>query len=104
MSEESIFLDESGDFGSNSKYYLVTLVFHNQDKPIEDISKKPSGRERMAYEVAAECGRVTTKALADAAGVGRQTASSTLKAMARRGLLVWHGHGVNDPSQYYTVQ
>ena len=36
LSKESIFLDESGDFGSNSKYYLVTLVFHNQDEPIND--------------------------------------------------------------------
>ena len=36
LSVESIFLDESGDFGSNSKYYLVTLVFHNQNKPIDE--------------------------------------------------------------------
>ena len=40
MSEESIFLDESGDFGSNSKYYLVTLVFHNQDNPIDEALTK----------------------------------------------------------------
>ena len=40
MSEESIFLDESGDFGSNSKYYLVTLVFHDQGKPIDDALAK----------------------------------------------------------------
>ena len=54
LSEESIFLDESGDFGSNSKYYLVTLVFHDQGKPIADALAKlnrelgylgfPSGR------------------------------------------------------------
>ncbi len=31
LSELSIFLDESGDVGSNSRYYLVTLVFHEQD-------------------------------------------------------------------------
>lgn len=30
MSELSIFIDESGDFGSNSEYYLLTLVFHDQ--------------------------------------------------------------------------
>lgn len=42
MSEESIFLDESGDFGSNSKYYLVTLVFHDQNKPIDDALVKLS--------------------------------------------------------------
>ena len=33
MSELSIFIDESGDFGSYntmSPYYLVTFLFHNQ--------------------------------------------------------------------------
>lgn len=33
----SIFIDESGDFGeyrSHSPYYIVTLVFHNQDEDI----------------------------------------------------------------------
>ncbi len=34
MKELSIFVDESGDFGMNdvhSPYYIVTMVFHNQD-------------------------------------------------------------------------
>ena len=34
MAELSIFIDESGDFGANSKYYLMTLVFHEQRAPI----------------------------------------------------------------------
>lgn len=37
MSELSIFVDESGDFGkveNNSPYYLVSLVFHNQTDDI----------------------------------------------------------------------
>lgn len=39
MSDLSIFVDESGDSG-NSKYYLITLVFHDQDKPIiNDIER-----------------------------------------------------------------
>lgn len=42
MVEESIFLDESGDFGSNSRYYIVTLVFHDQRKPIGDAIAKLS--------------------------------------------------------------
>lgn len=33
MSDLSIFVDESGDSG-NSKYYLITLVFHDQDMTI----------------------------------------------------------------------
>ena len=43
MAELSIFIDESGDFGKyseNSPYYIITLVFHNQDISIkEDITK-----------------------------------------------------------------
>lgn len=34
MSELSIFVDESGDVGTGSKYYLLTLVFHNQTEEI----------------------------------------------------------------------
>ena len=44
----SVFIDESGDFGivgDASKYYLITLVFHNQEKDIssniEKIVDKP---------------------------------------------------------------
>lgn len=33
--ELSIFIDESGDFFECSKYYLMTLVLHEQDKSIE---------------------------------------------------------------------
>ena len=39
MAELSIFIDESGDFGKyseNSPYYIITLVFHNQDISIKD--------------------------------------------------------------------
>ena len=43
MSELSIFIDESGDFGETRDvrdYYLVTFVFHDQNKDISsDISK-----------------------------------------------------------------
>lgn len=35
LSELSIFVDESGDFGSRSDYYVLTLVFHNQAQPID---------------------------------------------------------------------
>ncbi len=36
MLEISLFADESGESGSESKYYLLTLVFHEQD---DDISR-----------------------------------------------------------------
>lgn len=32
--EISIFVDESGEIGTESKYYLLTLLFHEQDKNI----------------------------------------------------------------------
>ena len=35
VSAGSIFIDESGEFGDNSKYYLVTLVLHDQSEPID---------------------------------------------------------------------
>jgi hypothetical protein len=34
LSELSIFTDETGDGGTNSSYYIVTLVFHDQTKDI----------------------------------------------------------------------
>lgn len=39
MNELSIFVDESGDFGINSKaskYYVVSMVFHNQNYNIKE--------------------------------------------------------------------
>ena len=35
MSELSIFIDESGDYGPNSDFYLLTLVFHDQRSSID---------------------------------------------------------------------
>lgn len=38
MNELSIFIDESGDFGeynSHSPYYIITMVFHNQNEDIQ---------------------------------------------------------------------
>ncbi|TPF93035.1 hypothetical protein BG22_08160 [Bifidobacterium sp. UTBIF-78] len=34
MSELSVFVDESGEWGKLSEYYLITLVFHVQSEPI----------------------------------------------------------------------
>lgn len=43
MKELSIFIDESGDFGDykfHSPYYIITMVFHNQDTYIEEAVSK----------------------------------------------------------------
>lgn len=39
MKELSVFIDESGDFGeysNHSPYYIITMVFHNQELSIQD--------------------------------------------------------------------
>lgn len=38
--ELSVCIDESGDIGSGSEYYLVSLVFHDQSEPIGDLVEK----------------------------------------------------------------
>ena len=43
MKELSIFVDESGDFGEysyHSPYYIITMVFHNQDNDISEVVNK----------------------------------------------------------------
>lgn len=43
MGELSVFVDESGNMGEDSKYYLLTFLFHDQSK---DISGVVSSYER----------------------------------------------------------
>ncbi len=44
--ELSIFVDESGDYGSKARYYLLTLVFHDQavrvTGPVAGYEAKPA--------------------------------------------------------------
>ncbi|MBQ8924207.1 MAG: DUF3800 domain-containing protein [Lachnospiraceae bacterium] len=43
MKELSIFIDESGDFGKydfKSPYYIITMVFHDQEQDIRDAVNK----------------------------------------------------------------
>ncbi len=50
MKELSIFIDESGDFGpytKHSPYYLVTMVFHDQRKSIDQALR--TLRDKMMY-------------------------------------------------------
>lgn len=52
MKELSIFIDESGDFGqtvNQSPYYIVTLVFHNQN---DDITEKVANLKRWLADEA----------------------------------------------------
>ena len=53
MSNLSIFVDESGDFGkyaAHSPYYIVTMVFHDQSKDISsNIQKLNSDIQSLGY-------------------------------------------------------
>lgn len=43
MSELSIFIDESGDFGQydyRAPYYIISMVFHNQALDLSDEIRK----------------------------------------------------------------
>lgn len=45
--ELSVFIDESGNLGNDSKYYIVGLVFHDQD---ESFTDEAFGYERLLSE------------------------------------------------------
>ena len=54
MSDLSIFVDESGDFGTyepHAPFYLFTLVFHNQNHSIvEQIKHLERGLSDIGFE------------------------------------------------------
>ena len=39
LSDLGIFIDESGDVGSNSEFYLITMILHDQASSIERRNK-----------------------------------------------------------------
>ena len=55
MNELSIFVDESGDFGTyepHAPFYLFTLVFHNQNNSIkEQVEHLEHGLSDMGFDV-----------------------------------------------------
>lgn len=40
MSDLGLFIDESGDVGSNSEFYLITMILHDQASSIEQQEQK----------------------------------------------------------------
>lgn len=50
MKELSIFIDESGDFGEydyHSPWYIVTMVFHEQDASIQEPMEYLNREDRL---------------------------------------------------------
>lgn len=54
MGKLSIFVDESGDFGaysSHSPYYIITMIFHAQDKDIQqNIKHLDEALKNLGYD------------------------------------------------------
>lgn len=54
MHNLSIFVDESGDFGEyshHSPYYIITMLFHDQDKDTKLLVQKlDSEIQSLGYE------------------------------------------------------
>lgn len=46
--ELSVFIDESGDTGTDSRFYLLTFVFHNQRTPLTAPIEKYESRLKNA--------------------------------------------------------
>lgn len=59
--------------------------------------------EITALQCVYSTGRITTSELAKLTGKGAETCSKTLKKLAGKGALVWHGTSRNDPSQFYSL-
>ena len=50
MSDLGIFIDESGDVGSSSEFYLITLVFHDQSPwPLVDAFELADCAEEQLF-------------------------------------------------------
>lgn len=79
MSELSIFVDESGDFGIHSDYYLLTLVFHEQS---HSIAEQLSRFEQRVLEL----GLPSSQVVHAGPIVRREGEFSSLSLSARRAL------------------
>lgn len=67
-------------------------------------SRKPTPVERIALDIVARDGKVSTRILADSAAVSTKTASGVLASLSEQGLLTWHGSSQRDPKQYYSAR
>lgn len=75
-----------------------------EDRISPEILKSLGEYELIAVQAAYARGRVSTKELAKLIGRSAKSASSTLKALGDKGLLIWHGTSKNDPVQYYSLK
>lgn len=69
----------------------------------EDIYRELNEYERAAMQYVYNKGRITTRELVTLINRSSVLSSKTLKALACKELLVWHGNNSNDPAQYYSL-
>lgn len=65
------------------------------------LSRMPLSCSPVRYVYAH--GKISTKVFVASTGKGSTLASKTLKGLAAKGLLAWHGSSQNDPSQFYVL-
>ena len=86
---------------------IASRVLRRKDSIVDSVGK--DAYESLGeYEIAAlqyvyARGRITTRELRDFTGKSLSTCAKTLKGLAAKGVLVWHGTSQNDPSQYYSL-
>lgn len=69
----------------------------------EDAYRELSEYERAAIQYVYGKGSITTRELAARINRSSVFSSKTLKGLAKKKLLTWHGNSPNDPSQYYSL-
>ena len=62
-----------------------------------------SGPEREIISYLYSKNRINTKIASDLLGKGRTYVNRILKKLSDEEVLIWHGTGANDPTQYYTL-
>lgn len=67
-----------------------------------DVMNDLNSYEFAAVQLAMNRGRVTTKELGEHINKGSSLCARTLRQLAAKKILKWHGSSTHDPSQYYT--
>ena len=67
------------------------------------LQKNPIKIKNRSMRIIETKGRVTTKELAENRGITTRTASTILKGLVERNLLIWHGSSPQDSQQYYEI-
>lgn len=90
--------DASGEQVLKSRGFLIGGYLTNAG--ILLFSENPS---RFMPQARVRVGKITTRELSSLIGKGLTLSSKTLRGLAAKGILEWHGNSKNDPSQFYSL-